>query len=458
MKRIGLFVLCGVLFVGVATVVDNPLKRLWEKVLKTDPSAENSSTPVTSVSAEKPLPIRPTIRVNVSSVVKRGRLPTIAVDGPYLIRRLRDGRELSRGNRLATSSVSGTSSNLGLTTGLQIGRQTFAVSAIEIVPQPLAGKQLAGKQATGKLSPKFWVGTHQYRGSLRMIRNADRSILFVNVVPLEQYLASVVNGEMPANFPAEARQAQIIAARTYALFEMQHSRNNAFDLYSTTRSQMYLGVQYRDANGRLLAGETAESRELVRQTLGLVCKSGGKIFHTYYSAVCGGRTLQGTEMFRDAKAPFASVGCEWCRPAKRYRWTVSLKHTTVSTALQRYFRAQRKPFGALRFLQSQKIKQQQTEQGRLPIFIASDGRNRHLISGATLRSLLGTSRLPSSVFTVRMVAVRGQNPTIEFQGRGYGHGVGMCQWGAAGLAKTGKTAAEILRHYYRGITIERFNR
>ncbi len=87
----------------------------------------------------------------------------------------------------------------------------------------------------------------------------------------------------------------------------------------------------------------------------------------------------------------------------------------------------------------------------MPRYTVSDGRRRYVLAGSDVRNLLGTSRLPSTRFDVRM-----SGTTVSFQGRGHGHGVGMCQWGAAGLAKSGRTAKAILNHYYQGIQIEHF--
>ena len=80
-------------------------------------------------------------------------------------------------------------------------------------------------------------------------------MVVVNVVPLEDYVASVVDGEMPATFPEAARQAQAIVARTYVLYQIQTARvSPLFDVYATTRSQNYLGYQYRGRDGKRLCG------------------------------------------------------------------------------------------------------------------------------------------------------------------------------------------------------------
>src|SRR4029077_15905930 len=128
-----------------------------------------------------------------------------------------------------------------------------------------------------------------------------------------EYTASVVDGEMPAAFPDEARKAQAIVARTYALYQKRvAARGSIADLFASTRSQKYLGYQYREG-GKLLAGESESSRKIAAATRGQVCHYHGKIFCTSYCAVCGGNTVRGTEVFSDAGAPLVSVKCDFCR-------------------------------------------------------------------------------------------------------------------------------------------------
>src|SRR5258708_36314358 len=118
---------------------------------------------------------------------------------------------------------------------------------------------------------------------------------------------------MPAAFPEEARKAQAIVARTYALYQKQVADGGSIaDLFASTRSQKYLGYQYREG-GKLLAGESESSRRIAAATRGQVCHYQGKIFCTYYCAVCGGSTVRGTEVFSDAAPPLVTVNCDFCR-------------------------------------------------------------------------------------------------------------------------------------------------
>ncbi len=166
-----------------------------------------------------------------------------------------------------------------LPNGFRVGRRDFRGTSLEI---------------EAERSPAIWVEDHLYRGRVRLFRQGANKMIVVNVVPLEDYVASVVDGEMPATFPEAARQAQAIAARTYVLFQTQSAHASPFyDVYATTRSQNYLGCQYRGRDGRRYAAESASSRRAAEQTAGMICLSDGKLFCTYYTAVCGGRTAGG---------------------------------------------------------------------------------------------------------------------------------------------------------------------
>ena len=209
----------------------------------------------------------------------------------------------------------------------------------------IAGREFAGAalEIEAEGPPAIWVDDHLYRGRVRCVRQGPRKMLVLNVVPLEDYIASVVDGEMPAAFPEAARQAQAIVARTYALFQMQANRaSQVFDVYATTRSQNYLGYQYRGRDGRRYAAESPSSRRAADETAGMVCLTEGKLFCTYYTAVCGGRTASGSDVFNDPAAPLESVACEWCHEADLYEWTRSLPGTQAAETVRRYFAAARK--------------------------------------------------------------------------------------------------------------------
>ncbi len=367
----------------------------------------------------------PLIRVRLGDH-RRNEL-TLAVDGPYRLQPVGSKQVLGRGERLAPAAVSVSE------TGFRIGSRQLSVARLEVVPQKPAS---------------IWVDGHRYRGRLRLFRVGRQSMLAVNVVPLEDYLASVVDSEMPRSFPDEARKAQAVAARTYALWCRERSNDeSAFDLDATTASQKYLGVEYIAEDGRRLAGESADSRRIVAQTAGVVCTYRGRLFPAWYSAVCGGRTTFGEELTDETAPPLTSVPCTWCRDASRYRWKVRLDRDVFERRLRELFGSDDEPpFASLK-----QIRLRATQPGRLPRFEFNVGDGlKHELSGDELRRHLVEARLPSPHFTVRL-----EGDSVTFTGRGHGHGVGLCQWGARGQALAGRSFTQILAYYYPGCRIVR---
>lgn len=317
--------------------------------------------------------------------------------------------------------------------GLRLGPRQLNVARLEIRPEQ---------------SPSIRVNGHLYRGRVRLFRRTDGKVSAVNILPIEDYLASVVDSEMPAKFPAAARQAQAIVARTYALYQIEHGDPNAvYDLLSSQRSQKYLGVEYLDRSGRRLAGESPSSRRAVASTQGLVCERHGKMFCTYYSAVCGGQTTNGQAVFKDAIDVVRSVPCEWCRESPHYRWTAEISREEFQK------RVLDQKFDRSRQFRIRAVKEHGlSEEGGIPEFEIDDGKVHQTISGIQLREKLPTGTLASPHFRIEL-----DSQKVRFEGRGHGHGVGFCQWGAKGQAESGRSDRDIVRYYYPGAQIAKLN-
>ena len=315
--------------------------------------------------------------------------------------------------------------------GLRVGSQNWPCAQLDFVPEVSPGVG--------------WQGA-VYRGRLRVIRVSAHSLMLLNVVPLEDYLASVVDAEMPAAFPVAARQAQAIIARSYAWNRQQMAPRAAlFDVFATTRSQRYLGVEYTTAAGKRWAGESAASRQIVQHTQGVICLDQGQPFTTYYSAVCGGQTVRGTTEFADASPLHQSVPCDWCQAATRYRWTLRIPRETVN----RRFRNWRKLAACPAETVQVRTSHQSDENSAFTIQMGS---KKVAVSGQELRSRLGERGIWSPRFSLEITS-----DGLLLNGRGHGHGVGLCQWGAQGQALAGHSAEEILETYYPGVTFGRLS-
>jgi stage II sporulation protein D len=308
----------------------------------------------------------------------------------------------------------------------------------------------------------FGLNGEQYRGKLKLIVNPDGSSFdAINIVPLEPYLAGVVGAEMYDYWEPEALKAQAIAARTYCLYiKRRFGQKRHWDLSATQANQVYAGVK----------NESAQVWDAVNITHGqvLVCtQSGGtqEIFPAYYSSICGGHTENSEHVFGDSFEPLRGVDCPYCKDVARldlFFWPMAQFDQSDVTArlVQRY--PELKSLGEIIDIKPA----EQSDYGtyaRLTLvkLFGSTGKS-HLLRAENLRLAIDpTGRKLKS--TICLIVKwdggfpQGGVPKWAFlAGRGWGHGVGMCQHGAEGLARQGKTARAILQHYYPGSKITRF--
>ncbi|TAH35078.1 MAG: SpoIID/LytB domain-containing protein [Planctomycetota bacterium] len=270
------------------------------------------------------------------------------------------------------------------------------------------------------------LGDRWYRGVLQVRVQRDRRELPESLdlrleVPLEDYVVGVVCGEMATvrSGVAAALRAQAIAARTYALWRLRQGRSF---LYDDTRDQRFLSVDY----------ETDAAREAVRATAGLVLSYAGELLPAYFHADCGGTTLDAAAagFLRRPLAPLRGVIDEGCRAGRGWEEVVEAER------LDRLAREQ--GLGAwIRGMEVTKASGGWCLEARL-----EGARDTCTLRGEELRSAL---RLPSSLivsFTAQ------EDGSLHVRGAGRGHGVGMCQVGAARLSAAGASTADILQHYY----------
>jgi stage II sporulation protein D len=308
---------------------------------------------------------------------------------------------------------------------------TLKATRVDLVPQTNSGIRVNG---------------HEYRGTVQLFRMRNGRVLAVNVLPLEDYLASVVDSEMPIAFGLEARRAQCVASRTYALYQMQEHRGHPyFDVYATTRSQKYLGKVYPGPKGARWAGESAQSRAIVRETCGVVCTSKGSLFCTYFSSVCGGATSPGGDLFSDADPVLERVACPWCRDADLCRWTREISMQELLQVVNRHasMKLSESTLVADRSASRETSRPNDTVEFH-------DGEKSVSLTHWELRQEVLGPRLPSPLFKMER-----QGDRVMVHGRGHGHGAGFCQWGARGQGQAGRSFREILEHYYPGCELVR---
>jgi stage II sporulation protein D len=292
----------------------------------------------------------------------------------------------------------------------------------------------------------FELDGSAYRGKLKLVVNADgHSFDAINLVPLEPYLAGVVGAEMPYYWEPAALQAQAVAARTYCLYiKKRFGKGRNWDVKRTAAHQVYLGF----------AGESAQVWDAVEKTYGqvLVCNhADGRedIFPTYYSSTCGGHTENSRHVFGDSFGPLVGTDCPYCRGVAKpsvFFWpSVEVDKVSVSAKLlSRYPQLNR--LGEVTGISvAKKSSYKGFSRMTMVKLIGSSGKSEFL-RAEDLRLTIDSSgnELRSASCQIRSAG----DKWMFLLGRGYGHGVGMCQCGAQGMAREGKSASEIVSYYY----------
>lgn len=288
----------------------------------------------------------------------------------------------------------------------------------------------------------------EYPGTLRVSVSAA-GIAVVNEVPIEMYVGCVVANEVWPTFQPEAYRAQAVVSRTFVLYQMDRRPANAIDVTATQGSQVYRGFR-RDEVGQ-------RARDAAEYTSGIVLTYSGadgrqKIFCAYFSAACGGHSQSAAFLGPESDVPplTGGVECDYCKiaPGETYRWgPLMLPVTEVTTRL------------ALRYPEAKKLGMiaaieaiERADSGRTVTLRLSDsGGEVFELMAERFRLAVDPMRIRSTHFRVRV----DRDQMIFEDGRGFGHGLGLCQWGMEGQAREGRTAGQILHYYYPGAQLTR---
>ncbi|HEX7124867.1 MAG TPA: SpoIID/LytB domain-containing protein [Thermodesulfobacteriota bacterium] len=268
------------------------------------------------------------------------------------------------------------------------------------------------------------------RGRVELLADGG-ALLVVNEIAMERYLAGVVPLEMDARtWPMEALKAQAVASRTYARFRREARRRAGarYDLETSVLDQVYGGVQAEDPRAAAAVAATAGEW--------LADAAGAPILAAFHSTA-GGHTEASEEVWGTPRPYLVAQRCPYDRESPVYEWRVSVP---VAEVERRLVEAGYPAAGLARL-----DVRDRTGSGRARTIVATAAAGSFVLPATDLRRLLGFSRLKSTAFEV---ARDGQD--LGFEGRGAGHGVGMCQWGARGMALAGHDYRQILEYYYPG--------
>ena len=289
-----------------------------------------------------------------------------------------------------------------------------------------------------KISPRededaVLINKKRYRGTVILRKNAHGAVTAIAELGIEDYLTGVLPQEVDPAWPIEALKAQAVVARTFAYTQLGKYKKDGFDLTSDTRSQMYGGSGH----------EYPSVRKAVVSTNGEVLGYKGQILNVFYHSICGGHTANMGDVWpssAEVPKPLRGVRDKYCKVIPS-DWTaffrdddilaVVLLHHPVSGKLRR-FEIDRKD-----------------NAGYVRDFTLKIGDETLRVTANDLRQWLGPSKLRSALIS----RIRKSGGGIEFIGRGSGHGVGLCQWGAKVQADKGRKYEKILDFYFPGSTL-----
>lgn len=418
-------------------------KTATKKVVKT--------TDVNSIQANTAVITRNKVGSVVTPATERKEnMPNVRV---LLGSRSSDATVTSTANMVVLNSgngqVSTISANRGTSIGVRGGKIAVNGKAIDSV--------VTLKPANGD-APFLFEGKG-YRGGLTLRAN-NGTMMVINSVPLEDYLYGVVPQEVVPSWPAAALEAQAVAARTYALHTMEQNKGKFYDVSNSTDHQVYSGV----------SGESQATTNAVNKTKGVVMLYDQRPINALFHSDGGGYTEDSVNVW-GSDVPYLKGVKDFSTGTSTSNWTV----TTSRQALESKLNAASKGVGKLKSIQLTplgKPGQQTSDRGvsgriKSATFIGTSGKTT--VDGDALRSILG---LKSTLFDFYVNhnpakgtgkayhSFTGKNDTVYIKGHGWGHGLGMSQWGAAEMAKRANPGdtnyyQTILRHYYSGITLKK---
>lgn len=339
---------------------------------------------------------------------------------------------------------------------------------------------------------KLKIGDKAYRDFVYFIIENDE-ISVINYVELNNYLYGVVPREMPASFPMDALKAQAIASRTYTLHNINKHKSQGYNLCDTDHCQVYGGVD----------GEHERTNTAVDETKGMVITYNGSIIDASYHSNSGGYTEDAKDVWGNSVPYLKAVNDEFSKGSPNSNWSVMLTKDELVAKLRN------SGINIGDIVDLEIIETSST--GRVSKLKIKGDFGEEVLSGSRARQIFGTSDLKTTWFTIKkengietnntIYAIEGEetktqivdlsnsyiideefnkgtfegkvssiisgsdkvvqvNNTSTFnignfliEGRGWGHGVGMSQWGAKGMAESGYSFEEILKHYYTGVDI-----
>lgn len=309
------------------------------------------------------------------------------------------------------------------------GKQLGQLTPMSAMAAKLNGNRISINERVGAgeliIEPQdngyVWIGDRWYRGTTHLIRR-NNNITAINHVDLEEYLYSVVGAEAVSSWPIEALKAQAVAARSYALYKRSTESNSLYDVDTTIGTQVYKGLD----------SEYTTTHEAVNSTLGQIMTYNNQVILAAFHSSSGGHT-ENVEDVWTSPLPYLRAVVDYDHESPVFEWQQVIPVSKIRSLVA--------GIGNVKGLQPAEM----TPRGRVITMKVTGDRGTTTVSGKKLRKVL---ELRSTLFRV---STDGEN--LHIKGRGFGHGLGLSQWGAYYLAKQGVNYHQILAHYYQSASL-----
>ncbi|MCQ9208782.1 MAG: SpoIID/LytB domain-containing protein [Omnitrophica bacterium] len=341
------------------------------------------------------------VRVVVLTDVREIKL---SIRSPYKILALNTNEELYRDRRLWRAKILPTES------GIKIGKLDFKIYGIRIQPSK---------------SPAIYLNGRRFRGAIDIIRQPNKKLLAINHLDVDEYVSGVLYHEVAPWWPMEALKAQAIVARSFALYQAKVNAHKDYDLVSTVYSQVY--------GGR--TSERGRTSRAVRLTKNQILTYKNKLFPTFYHATCAGYTENAANLWKINIRPLRGREDRFCRRSPHFTWKKKVSLKTIEEALE-------KADFKVGLIKAIEIVDRNIS-GRISELEITSTRGKIKVGSNRFRLAVGPNLIRSTNFTVQI-----KKRKAYFEGFGWGHGVGMCQWGAFFMSRKGYNAEQILGYYY----------
>jgi stage II sporulation protein D len=350
------------------------------------------------------LQIPATIRVNLMHTRKR---VTLICTGPCTYPNTKTGKPYQAKVRTRLS--------------IQSGKRGLLINQ-----KPVSGNFLVKPDSEDPIS----VNGRAYRGSIQLRSRGSGAIDVIEIVGLEQYLYGVLPREVGADWPIESLKAQAVISRTYVMANLSKSNAKGYDVTADVFSQVYGGLD----------DEKPTSNAAVDATRGeILIDSAGLPVLTFFHSSCGGQTETPNFVWKDIPKPpeyLDSVKDPFCKDDPFYEWNLEVTAETLARRLRRA--------GYRGGIPTKIVAGETSPSGRIYMFQVESSKGKSRVQGNAFRLAVGADALRSTLIT----AIKKRGKVFRFEGRGWGHGVGLCQWGARGRALEGQEYTLILESYY----------